>query len=159
MDKRLTRLFLLLAIPFLMASSPRPIQYRQVNAKDGLTYNYVTALAMDKYQRLWVGTSNGLNLISNGNVRPFTQINLENGAGAIGRVHGIECAGETAIATENNLLIYDDASDSFTPVLRNGMEIIASALLHTPAGLLVFDSFRSTACGSVFRTPKRAYAR
>lgn len=135
---RLLQLFL--AIPFLLAATPRPIQYRQMNAKDGLTYNYVTALAMDKYQRLWVGTSNGLNLISNGLVRPFSQINQKNGTVSIGRVYCIECAEETAIATENNLLIYDDASDSFTPVLRNGLEIVASSILYTDDGLLFFDS-------------------
>ena len=92
-------LFLYLVIPFLLAATPRPIQYRQVNAKDGLTYNYVTALAMDKYQRLWVGTSNGLNLISNGMVRPFSQINQKNGTVSIGRVYGIEATGETVVAT------------------------------------------------------------
>ncbi len=133
-------LLLLFVVPFFLAATTQPIQYRQVNAKDGLTYNYVTALAMDKYQRLWVGTSNGLNLISNGIVRPFSQINQKNGTVSIGRVYGIESAEETVIATENGLLIYDDASDGFTPVLRNGLDIVASAILYTDAGLLIFDS-------------------
>lgn len=143
MTKGFARFLLLyLVVPFLLAATPRPIQYRQVNAKDGLTYNYVTALAMDKYQRLWVGTSNGLNLISNGMVRPFSQINQKNGTVSIGRVYGIECASETVVATENSLLIYDDVSDSFTPVQRNGLDIVASAILYTYTGdgLLIFDS-------------------
>lgn len=144
MNKGLYRLcFALLALPFLMASTPRPIQYRQVSAKDGLTYNYVTALAMDKYQRLWVGTRNGLNLISNGNVRPFTQTDQDTGPASFGRIYEIACGEKTAIATENRLLLYDDASDTFTPVVRNGLEILASSILFTADGLLIFDSVQN----------------
>ena len=115
-------------------------QYFQIGSKEGLSYSYVTALRQDDYGRLWIGTSNGVNILSNGQITAFTEISNETMPLPIGRVVDIACSSEVLVATSSSLLRFDESVERFEPVKWKDEEISASAMLDLGESVLVFES-------------------
>lgn len=116
-------------------------QYRQVSATNGLSYNYVTSLSMDWYHRLWVGTSNGVNVISNGQVRAYTQEEPASGSASIGRVLNVLFSQPyILVATNTSLLLFDEPTETFSRFTVDGNDVVPVAMAPCGNDILVLDA-------------------
>ena len=115
-------------------------QYKQYSPLNRLSYQYITALSSDSFGRLWIGTSNGVNLLSNGHVKAYTQILYDGTNIPVDRIYSIVSDDTILVASDMELLRFDEKAGSFTPVRRNGMAIISSALADVDDYALIFDS-------------------
>ena len=142
--KSLRFFILLLLLSAGVAASAQSWQFNPVNATDGLTYNYVTALSLDSFNRLWVGTSNGVNVLSNGIVKPFVPDGLHEDVVPTGRILDIVCSGShVLVSTSSSLLMYDEASDSFTRIQWEGKDLSPGAMAGGSGAVWIFDTDRN----------------
>ncbi len=111
-------LFLTLLMSFLTASA-RYIQSAQIGTEKGLSCNAVRTLSRDTYGRLWVGTINGANLISNGSVRQYQSFAVDGMDMVIGEVISIGCTDRAIIASSYNIIDYNPDTDSTRLVTFN----------------------------------------
>ena len=98
-------------------------QQAQVGTEKGLSCNAVKAFAKDVYGRLWVGTINGANLISNGTVRQYQYFNVKGQDIVTGDVLSIGCSRRAVIATTNHIIDFDPDNDSTRLVTYDGKSI------------------------------------
>lgn len=126
-------LFLILLMSFLTANA-RYIQSVQIGTEKGLSCNAVRTLSRDTYGRLWVGTVNGANLVSNGSVRPFQSFTIDGQSMVIGEVMSIGCTDRAIIASSYCIFDYNPDTDSTRLVTYN------DRIIRTDYTLLKGDS-------------------
>jgi len=110
MKKRI--LTLLLSAITCLSVSAHYTQQVQITIEKGLSCNAVRSFAKDIYGRLWVGTANGANLISNGTIRQYLYFNLGKEDIVTGDVISIGCSRRAVIATTNHIIDFDPDNDS-----------------------------------------------
>lgn len=121
MKKRiLTLLFSAIACLNISASYT---QLFQISTDKGLSCNAVRAFAKDKYGRLWVGTTNGANLISNGAIRQYQYFTVAGNDIVTGDVISIGCSRRAVIATTNHIIDFDPDNDSTRLVTYEGRNL------------------------------------
>ena len=116
---------LTLILSVLMFSTVRAsyTQQVQIGTDKGLSCNAVRCLVKDTYGRLWVGTINGANLISNGTIRQYQYFSVNGHNIVTGDVTSIGCSRRAIIATNNHIIDFDPDNDSTHIVSFNGNEI------------------------------------
>ena len=87
MKKRL--LTLLLSVITCIAGSAHYTQQVEITIDKGLSCNAVRSFAKDIYGRLWVGATNGANLISNGNIKQYQSFTVGGDNIVAGDVHDV----------------------------------------------------------------------
>ena len=102
---------LALAATFLSAKASY-VQQVQIGTDKGLSCNGVKTFSKDSYGRLWVGTINGANLVSNGSVRQYQYFTVEGDNIVTGDVISIGCTRRAIIATANHIIDFDPDNDS-----------------------------------------------
>ena len=95
-------------------------QQVQIATEKGLSCNAVKTFAKDVYGRMWVGTTNGANLISNGTVSQYQYFTVDGNDIVTGDVQSIGCSRRAVIATTSNIIDYDPDNDSTRLVSYNG---------------------------------------
>ena len=121
MKKRfLTLLFL--AITCLTVSA-RYTQQVEITIDKGLSCNAVRSFAKDYYGRLWVGTTNGANLISNGTIHQYQYFTVGTDDIVTGDVISIGCSRRAIIASTNYIIDFDPDNDSTRLVTYQGRTI------------------------------------
>ena len=118
MKKRFLTL-LLSAITCLTASA-HYTQEVDITIDKGLSCNAVRSFAKDIYGRLWVGTTNGANLISNGAIKQYQYFTVGNDNIVIGDVISIGCSRRAILATTNHIIDFDPDNDSTRLVTYDG---------------------------------------
>ncbi len=143
MKKRFLTL-LLSAITCLTASAFYT-QKVEITIDKGLSCNAVRSFAKDIYGRLWVGTTNGANLISNGAISQYQYLTVGNDNIVLGDVISIGCSRRAVLATTNHIIDFDPDNDSTRLVTYEGR------ILRTEYIMMVGDSayFYSMAMGAV----------
>ena len=132
MKKRfLTLLFS--AITFLTVSA-QYIQQVETTIDKGLSCNAVRSFAKDIYGRLWVGTTNGANLISNGTIRQYQYFTVGKDNIVTGDVISIGCSRRAILATTNHIIDFDPDNDSTRLVTYEGR------ILRTEHIMMIGDS-------------------
>ena len=76
MKKRI--LTILISLITCITISARYTQQVEITIDKGLSCNAVRSFARDSYGRLWVGTTNGANLISNGTISQYQYFTVGN---------------------------------------------------------------------------------
>ena len=114
--------FMLSALMFLTARAGYT-QKVQIGTEKGLSCNAVKCFSKDIYGRLWVGTLNGANLISNGAISQYQFFNVGNNDIVTGDVASIGCSRRAIIATNNHIIDFDPDNDSTYIVKYNGLDI------------------------------------
>ena len=102
---------IVLSISFLTASA-NYIQQVQIGTEKGLSSNAVKTFSRDVYGRLWVGTINGANLISNGSIRQYQYFTVDGNDIVTGDVVSIGCSRRALIATTTHIIDFDPDNDS-----------------------------------------------
>ena len=118
MKKRL--LTLLLSVITCIAGSAHYTQQVEINIDKGLSCNAVRSFAKDIYGRLWVGTTNGANLISNGNIKQYQYFTVGGDNIVAGDVISIGCSRRAILATTNHIIDFDPDNDSTRLVTYEG---------------------------------------
>ena len=113
---------LILAVMFLTARA-NYIQMVQTGTEKGLSCDAVKTFARDDYGRLWVGTINGANLISNGEIRGYQFFTVDGHDIVTGDVASIGCTRRAIIATTNHIIDFDPDNDSTRIVTYEGRAI------------------------------------
>ena len=113
---------LILAATFLTARASY-LQMVQTGTEKGLSCNAVKTFARDDYGRLWVGTINGANLISNGEIRQYQYFTVGDNDIVAGDVVSIGCTRRAIIATTNHIIDFDPDNDSTRLVTFEGRVI------------------------------------
>ena len=126
MKRIITTLFL--AVLFLTAQASY-IQMVQTGTEKGLSCNAVKTFARDDYGRLWVGTINGANLISNGQIREYQFFTVGDHDIVTGDVASIGCTRRAIIATTNHIIDFDPDNDSTRIVTFEG-RVIRTEYIH-----------------------------
>ena len=98
-------------------------QQVQINTDKGLSCNAVRTLAKDNYGRLWVGTTNGANLISNGTIHQYQYFTIGDNDIVTGDVQSIGCTRRAIIATTNHIIDFDPDNDSTRLVTYEGRNL------------------------------------
>lgn len=99
------------------------IQQYQVGVEKGLSCNAVRSFTKDIYGRMWVGTVNGANLISNGSIRQYRYFTVDGNDIVTGNTMSIGCYSHAIIATNSHILDYDPDNDYTRIVTYNGNAI------------------------------------
>lgn len=120
MKKVLTLLAMLAAAAMVNATY---YQHNQADIDKGLSCNAVKTFSKDIFGRLWVGTVNGPNLISNGTVTQYQFFTVNGNDIVAGEIMSIGCSRRAIIATANHIIDFDPDNDSTRLVTYNGREI------------------------------------
>ena len=110
MKKRI--LTLLLSVVSILNISAHYTQVIQIDTEKGLSCNAVKTFSRDIYGRLWVGTVNGANLISNGTIRQYQYFTVDGNDIVSGDVKSIGSSRRAIIATTNHIVDFDPDNDS-----------------------------------------------
>lgn len=121
-------LFLTLLVSFLTVSA-KYIQSVQIGTEKGLSCNAVRTLSKDTYGRLWVGTVNGANLISNGAVRQFQSLTVDGMDMVLGEIMSIGCTDRAIIASNYSIIDYNPDTDSTRFVTFNDQLLRTDCIL------------------------------
>ena len=121
MKKRI--LTILLSAITCLTISAHYTQQVQIATDKGLSCNAVKAFAKDIYGRLWVGTTNGANLISNGTIRQYQYFTVGHNDIVTGDVLSIGCSRRALIATTNHIIDFDPDNDSTRLVTYEGRNL------------------------------------
>ena len=108
---------------FTAAVNASYIQQNQTGIDKGLSCNAVRTFSKDVYGRLWVGTVNGPNLISNGTVTPYQYFTINGNDIVAGEIMSIGSSRRAVIATANHIIDFDPDNDSTRLVTYNGREL------------------------------------
>ena len=127
-------LSLLLSVITCLTVSAHYTQQVEVSIDKGLSCNAVRSFAKDIYGRLWVGTTNGANLISNGTIRQYQYFTVGNDDIVTGDVISIGCSRRAILATTNHIIDFDPDNDSTRLVTYEGR------LLRTEYIMMAGDS-------------------
>ena len=127
-------LTLLLSALTCLTASAFYTQQVQISIDKGLSCNAVRSFARDYYGRLWVGTTNGANLISNGTIRQYQYFTVGKDDIVTGDVISIGCSRRAILATTNHIIDFDAENDSTRLVTYEGK------ILRTEYIMMVGDS-------------------
>ena len=119
---------IVLAITVLSAKASY-IQQVQIGTEKGLSSNAVKTFSRDSFGRLWVGTINGANLISNGSIRQYQYFTVNGNDIVTGDVVSIGCSRRALIATTNHIIDFDPDNDSTHIVTYQGKTIRTDHIL------------------------------
>lgn len=90
--------------------------FRNLSVKDGLSYNTITAIEQDSKGRMWIGTTDGLNLYDGHQFKVFRYEKGNNGGILNSRINSINKAPDGNsiwICTDNGIEIYNCELDKF----------------------------------------------
>ena len=118
MKKRI--LTLLLSTLTCLTISAFYTQQVDITTEKGLSCDAVRSFARDIYGRLWVGTTNGANLISNGTIRQYQYFTVGKDDIVTGDVISIGCSRRAILATTNHIIDFDPDNDSTRLVTYEG---------------------------------------
>ena len=121
MKKRI--LTLLISVITCITISASYTQQVEITIDKGLSCNAVRSFARDYYGRLWVGTTNGANLISNGTIRQYQYFTIGKDDIVAGDVISIGCSKRAIIATTNYIIDFDPDNDSTRLVTFEGKSL------------------------------------
>ena len=121
MKKRI--LTLLISVITCITVSASYTQQVEITIDKGLSCNAVRSFARDYYGRLWVGTTNGANLISNGTIRQYQYFTVGKDDIVTGDVISIGCSRRAIIATTNYIIDFDPDNDSTRLVTFEGKSL------------------------------------
>ena len=121
MKKRI--LTLLISVITCITVSASYTQQVEITIDKGLSCNAVRSFARDYYGRLWVGTTNGANLISNGTIDQYQYFTVGKDDIVTGDVISIGCSRRAIIATTNNIIDFDPDNDSTRLVTYEGKSL------------------------------------
>ena len=121
MKKRI--LTLLISVITCITISASYTQQVEITIDKGLSCNAVRSFARDYYGRLWVGTTNGANLISNGTIRQYQYFTIGKDDIVTGDVISIGCSKRAIIATTNYIIDFDPDNDSTRLVTFEGKSL------------------------------------
>lgn len=115
--------FIAVSVMTLIPVSANYIQQVQIGTDKGLSCNAVRCFSKDIYGRLWVGTINGANLISNGSIRQYQYFTVGGNNIVTGEISSIGSSRRAIIATSNHIIDFDPDNDSTRIVTYNGKSI------------------------------------
>ena len=121
MKKRI--LTLLISVITCLTISASYTQQVEITIDKGLSCNAVRSFARDCYGRLWVGTTNGANLISNGTIRQYQFFTVGKNDIVTGDVISIGCTRRAIIASTNYIIDFDPDNDSTSLVTFEGKSL------------------------------------
>ena len=115
------RLLTIITVSFIsfMAVNARYLQQVEIGTDKGLSCNAVKSFTKDVYGRLWVGTINGADLISNGSIRQYQYFTVNGNDIVTGDVASIGCTRRAIIATRTHIIDFDPDNDSTRIVTYN----------------------------------------
>ena len=119
--KRVLTLLAMIAVTAAVNASY--IQQNRIGIDKGLSSNAVKTFSKDIYGRLWVGTVNGPNLISNETVTQYQYFTVNGNDIVAGEVMSIGSSQRALIATTNHIIDFDPDTDSTRVVTYNGRDI------------------------------------
>lgn len=122
-------LTILLSAVIILDINAHYIQQVQIDTEKGLSCNAVRTFSKDIYGRLWVGTTNGANLISNGAIRQYQYFSVGGNDIVTGDVISIGCSRRALIATNYNIIDFDPDNDSTHLVTYEGKTIRTEYIL------------------------------
>ena len=111
---------------------------RTTGQKDGLSGNKIQAIVKDTLGTYWVGTTRGLDRLSENKILHYGQEELQNK-----EINFIAVDGEKNVWVSSNrsLLLYDFHSDSFRPMTADGREQVAPLNYDTVSDGIIFNSY------------------
>ena len=121
MKKRI--LTILLSFIAFLNLSANYTQQVQIGTDKGLSCDAVRTFARDIYGRLWVGTVNGADMISNGIIRQYQYFTVDGNDIVAGDVQSIGCSRRAIIATTHHIIDFDPDNDSTSIVTYDGRNI------------------------------------
>ena len=121
MKKRI--LTVLLSAVTCLTISAHYTQMAQISTDKGLSCDAVKAFSKDIYGRLWVGTTNGANLISNGSIKQYQYFTVNGNDIVTGDVQSIGCSRHAVIATTSHIIDFDPDNDSTRLVTFEGRNL------------------------------------
>ena len=130
---------ILLAVAFMQANASY-VTYGQIGVEQGLSSNSIKTMARDRFGRIWVGTANGVNLISNGKIRQFQSFQINDNCIIVGDVLSIACANRLVIATTDRIFDFDPEIDSTRIVTWDGRSIRTEFILLKDNTVIFFNA-------------------
>lgn len=136
---KMTLIFIMLFIQnTLSKSQDNNFHIEQISTQQGLTHENITCLTNDHAGNLWIGTTNGLNMINK-----YETINYykQNNQYSLPDQH-IQFIAEDSlynlwVGTSKGLTIYDKKLNRFIPILYQEKNIAAYSYLKIKQGLLI----------------------
>lgn len=147
----------LVGLQFANAQVAGRIQLENITTRDGLSCQTVNTLVTDIYDRIWVGSPLGVDVVSNGKITRVNTISEHGSIVYLGNVRSIACGTRNVIATDNLLVDYDfDRNESFFINHPDGSGIITGKVIADGDNVYFFDQVLNRLCSYSFETRQMA---
>lgn len=103
-------------LPGYAANQPFSPVIEHLNLKDGLSNNFVTDIAQDRWGFLWIATESGLNRFDGENFRVFSERNTPLVGNAINSLFYDETTDKLWIGTKKGLNVLNCSTQKFEPI-------------------------------------------
>lgn len=137
MKRILTTLLLALSLSQAYASFEK---IGQLGVSQGLSSNSVKTMEKDQFGRIWVGTANGVNLISNAKVKQYQSFQVGNDYIIADNIISIGCSKRIILAASNCIIDFNPYNDSTRIVKYNGSTIRTDFILMKDGNAIFYNS-------------------
>lgn len=139
--KKYILLFSLLA--FSILSKANFAQISQITTTEGLSSQNVSIMEKDKYGRLWVGSSIGLDIFNNGSLTNLHTIKVEGTSILTGQIKSIACGDRTLIASKSTVIDYDYDKKEAEIITYQGADITTEHILMNDSCAYFYDNTKN----------------
>lgn len=118
-------------------------QISQITTTEGLSSQNVSIMEKDKYGRLWVGSSIGLDIFNNGKLTNLQTIEVDGTSILTGQIKSIACGERTLIASKSNVIDYDYDRKQTEIIKYNGTDITTEHILINDTCAFFYDNTKN----------------
>ena len=118
-------------------------QISQITTTEGLSSQNVRIMEKDKYGRLWVGSSIGLDIFNNGTLTNLQTIQVDSTSILTGQIKSIACGDRTLIAGKSTILDYDYDKKEARIIKYQGEDLTTEHILMNDSCAYFYDNTKN----------------
>lgn len=118
-------------------------QISQITTTEGLSSQNVRIMEKDKYGRLWVGSSIGLDIFNNGTLTNLQTIQVDSTSILTGQIKSIACGERTLIAGKSTILDYDYDKKEARIIKYQGEDLTTEHILMNDSCAYFYDNTKN----------------
>ena len=135
--------FIFSLLAFSILSKANFAQISQITTTEGLSSQNVSIMEKDKYGRLWVGSSIGLDIFNNGSLTNLHTIEVEGTSILTGQIKSIACGDRTLIASKSTVIDYDYDKKEAEIITYQGADITTEHILMNDSCAYFYDNTKN----------------
>ncbi|MBO7261232.1 MAG: response regulator [Bacteroidaceae bacterium] len=134
---------ILVALLFSIVIRANFSQISQITTTEGLSSQNVRIMEKDKYGRLWVGSSIGLDIFNNGTLTNLQTIQVDSTSILTGQIKTIACGERTLIGGKSTIIDYDYDTKKAEIIQYEGENITTEHIIMNDSCAYFYDNTKN----------------